>query len=175
MSSNAVQAQPVPPDAGEKPLFSPALTELMDDVLAGRSPNAGRFCGNCYAPLGKNARRCEYCGIDTDQAQPLRRLPREVFAIYRVQRAREGWVVRGIAYGGLLSGIILGLMPIAFYDVHTWTAIALFAIIIFFYLLSANLANSLGDAVGYSWGQSAARKRLRTFSEQRDAAGEERA
>jgi hypothetical protein len=153
------------PSGSDKPVFSPVLTALMDDVLAGRSPNVGRFCGNCYAPLGRNTERCQYCGSEASAVAPLRRLPREVFAVYRAQRAREGWVVRGIAYGGLLAGIILGLLPIAFYDVHPWTAIALFAIIIFFYLLAANLANSLGDALGYAWGQSAARKRLQALAE----------
>src|SRR5581483_2816983 len=152
------------PSGSDKPVFSPVLTALMDDVLAGRSPNVGRFCGNCYAPLGRSSRRCEYCGIETAEAALQRRLPREVFAIYRAQRAREGWVVRGIAYGGLLTGIILGLLPIAFFDVHPSTAIALFAIIIFFYLLSANLANSVGDALGYAWGQSLARRRLQAFA-----------
>jgi len=66
-----------------------------------------------------------------------------------------------------MTGIILGLLPIAFADVSLWTAAALFAIIIFFYLLSANMANSLGDSLGYGWGQRVALRRWLRFVAER--------
>ncbi|HXG35601.1 MAG TPA: hypothetical protein VNL15_01385 [Dehalococcoidia bacterium] len=146
-------------EAEERPVLSPRLQEFLAEVLAGRAPNAGRFCGDCYSPLAASTETCYYCQTSTKDKPTITRVPAEVFAILRAQRSREGWVVRGIAYGGLLAGIILGLLPIAFADVQLWTGVALFAIIIFFYLLAANLANSLGDALGYRWGQAAARRK----------------
>ena len=118
-------------------------------------------------PLAKEAPQCSHCGASVQDMAPVRRVPGEVFAILRAQRARESWVVRGMAYGGLLAGIVLGLLPIAFADVSLWTAVALFAIIIFFYLLSANLANSVGDSLGYRWGQREAKRRWQRFVAER--------
>lgn len=153
----------------EKPLLSPRLQTFMDEVLAGRAPNAGRFCGNCYAPLRKTDEVCQHCGLATAETLPVDRIPREVYGMYSLQRSREGRVVRSVAYGGLLLGIILGLMPIALWDVQTWTALALFGVVIFFYVFSANLANTVGDSLGYAWGQAALRKHWRAFIAQREA------
>lgn len=118
-------------------------------------------------PLAREAPQCSHCGVAIQDTAPVRHVPGEVFAIMRAQRARESWVVRGMAYGGLMTGIILGLLPIAFADVSLWTAAALFAIIIFFYLLSANMANSLGDSLGYGWGQRVALRRWLRFVAER--------
>ncbi len=90
--------------------------------------------------------------------------------MHRTRRNREGLVVRGIAWGGLTTGVALSLVPIAFGGVTLWTVAGFVAILVFFYLLSANLANSLGDALGYRWGQSTFRRRWQRFVAERDAA-----
>jgi len=88
--------------------------------------------------------------------------------MYRAQRSREGWTVRGIAWGGLTLGVVLGLLPLTFYGVNWWTVMAFFGAMALFYIGSANLANSVGDAVGYRWGQSELRRRWEAFVRARE-------
>jgi hypothetical protein len=149
----------------------------LDDVLEGRAPNGGRFCGYCYHPLpadapggqASNGRRyCPHCGRSPNDWPPAARVPDEVFAAYRGQRSREAWVVRGIAWGGLTLGVVLGLLPLALSGVTWWTVLALFGTLAFFYIASANLANSVGDAIGYRWGQSVLRRRWQAFVRERE-------
>jgi rRNA maturation protein Nop10 len=149
-------------------IFSERLTGLLDDVLEGRAPNAGRFCARCYHPLTGEAPTCPHCGAATVTEPPVARIPDEVFAMYRAQRSREGLVVRSIAWGGLTAGVILGLMPLAFYNVTWWSVVAFFGIMALFYVGSANLANSIGDSLGYRWGQSELRRRWTAFQRGRE-------
>jgi len=144
---------------------------LLDDLLAGRAPNAGRFCGYCYHPLAPERQSCPHCGRATGDWPAVARIPPEVIEAHRLRRGREGLVVRTIAWGGLTVGVTLALLPIAFGGVKLWTVLAFFGLLVFFYLLSANAANSLGDAWGYRWGQALFRRRWERFVAQRDAGG----
>lgn len=172
------------PEASPKPvagqrmhngIFSERLLALMDDVLEGKSPNAGRFCGYCYHPIATSASRvesgepCPHCGRLAADWPPVAKVPPEVIAMYRRQLSREGLVVRSIAWGGLTLGVTLGLMPLAFFGVTWWSVLAFFGTMAFFYVASANLANSLGDALGYRWGQSQLRRRWEAFVRAREA------
>ncbi len=130
----------------------------MDDILAGRAPNAGRFCGYCFHPLAAERTACPHCGRATGDYPPVEALPRELLAAHRKRRAREGTAVRTIAWGGLTLGVVLALVPLAFGGVAWWSVSAFFGILAFFYIASANLANSVGDALGYAWGQQAMRR-----------------
>ena len=76
---------------------------------------------------------------------------------------------RTVAWGGLSAGVVIALLPLAFADVQLWTVLAFFGLLFFFYVFSANLANSLGDALGYRWGQSLFRRRWERFVARRDA------
>jgi len=76
--------------------------------------------------------------------------------------------VRSVAWVGLTLGVVLGLVPLAFYGVTWWTAAAFFGAMAVFYVGSANLANSVGDALGYRWGQAELRRRWSAFVRQRD-------
>src|SRR5437899_2776099 len=138
-------------------------------MLAGRAPNAGRFCGYCYQPLALDRQRCPHCDRDTAQAAVVAAVPAAVIEMYRRQRSREGLVVRTMAWVGLTIGVIASLLPLAFAGVTWWSAGSFFALLLIFYLLSANLANSVGDALGYHWGQSLLRERWQRFVEERDA------
>jgi len=82
-------------------------------------------------------------------------------------RNREGLDVRTVAWGGLSVGVIAALLHLALGDVALWSVIAFFGLLVFFYLLSANLANSLGDSLGYAWGQSLVRREWARFVKQR--------
>ena len=142
---------------------------LLDDILAGQAPNAGRFCGHCYHPLAPDRDLCAHCARSSAEQRPAESVPRAVIEMHRRRRGREGLVVRTIAWGGLTVGVIAALVPIAFGNI-TWLSVtAFFALLAFFYLLSANLANSLGDTLGYRWGQSLVRREWARFEQERTA------
>lgn len=150
--------------AGERPSSSEApggvggeivsarLVVWLDEVLAGRAPNTGRFCGNCYHPRQAEGNDCPHCGTSAAESGTVESVPLELIEAHRRRRGREGAVVRGIAWVGLTIGVSLALVPLAFAGVTWWSVTAFFGLMIFFYILSANLANSVGDAWGYRWG-----------------------
>jgi hypothetical protein len=141
---------------------------LLDDILTGNAPYAGRFCGNCYHPLAPERRTCPHCDRATAVTPAVGAIPPEVIEMYRLQRSREGLVVRTMAWSGLTIGVVVALLPLAFGDVTWWSVSAFFGLLLVFYLLSANLANTVGDALGYRWGQSLLRRRWETFVAKRD-------
>lgn len=146
------------------------LELLLEDIGAGSAPNAGRFCGYCYNPLAAERWSCPNCGRAVAEWPPVERVPPEVADMYRKSRSREGAVVRSIAWGGLTLGVALALVPLAFGGVEWWTVSLFFGVMALFYILSANLANSVGDALGYAWGQSILRRRWARFVAERDGA-----
>jgi hypothetical protein len=152
-------------------VFSERLLVLLDDVLAGQAPNAGRFCGYCYHPLSPERESCPHCGLASAEWPAVANVPRPVLEMHRRRRGREGLVVRAIAWGGLTVGVIVALLPFVFADVTWWSVIAFFALLFGFYVLSANVANSVGDALGYRWGQSLTRREWARFVSQRDSVG----
>jgi hypothetical protein len=153
------------PGGGE--VFSERLTALLDDILSGAAPNAGRFCGDCYHPLAPERSACPHCGRAAAEAAPVENVPLEVIEMQRVRRSREGLVVRSVAWAGLTVGVAVALVPLAFGGVHWWSIGSFFGLLAFFYLFSANLANSVGDALGYRWGLSELRRRWARFTAQR--------
>lgn len=150
------------PDGVEAP--SQRLEELLDDILAGRAPNAGRFCGGCFHPLSAGRESCPHCQRPVN-GDVVDSIPRAIVDAHRVRRNREALVVRGVAWGGLTAGVLVALLPIAFWGVHWWSIGGFFSLLAFFYLFSANLANSVGDALGYRWGLAAFRRRWQWFKE----------
>ncbi len=140
----------------------------MDDILQGRAPNAGRFCGYCYHPLAPERDMCPHCGRSAGDWPAASRIPDGVIDMHRARRGREGLVVRSIAWGGLTAGVIVALLPLIFAGAVWWAILSFFAIMASFYLVSANVANSLGDALGYRWGQSTVRRRWERFVGERD-------
>ncbi|MEX1193438.1 MAG: hypothetical protein WD904_11270 [Dehalococcoidia bacterium] len=133
-------------------IISKRLIAWLDEVLAGRAPNTGRFCGNCYHPLQPDMTACPHCATATADTPAVAAVPLEIIDAHRRRRGREGTFVRTIAWGGLTMGVTASLVPLAFGGVHWWSFALFFALLVFFYLLAANLANSLGDAWGYRSG-----------------------
>jgi hypothetical protein len=165
-ATSGAAAAPVPADGG---IISERLADLLDDMLAGRAPNAGRFCGNCYHPLAPERDACPHCGTTVAERPTVAAVPREVIEAFRLRRGREGLVVRSFAWVGLAIGITVALLPLAFFGAtHWWTFASFFGLMFFFYLLSANLANSVGDSLGYSWGQAVFNRHWRKFVARRD-------
>jgi len=133
-------------------IVSARLVAWLDEVLAGRAPNTGRFCGSCYHPRQAEDADCPHCETSAAEAGTVERVPLDVIEGHRRRRSREGLVVRGIAWTGLTIGVAVALIPLAFAGVTWWSTSAFFGLMIFFYIFSANVANSLGDAWGYRWG-----------------------
>jgi hypothetical protein len=154
----------------EDEVISPRLVSWLDEVLAARAPNTGRFCGNCYHPLAAERSDCPHCGTSTRDVSAVASVPLEIIEAHRRRRGREGTVVRTVAWGGLTLGVTLSLVPLAFAGVKWWSAASFFAIMFGFYILSANLANSLGDSLGYRWGLAGFRKTWDRHVAERDAA-----
>lgn len=157
--------EPVAPvtASGRSEIFSERLLLLLDDVLSGQAPNAGRFCGYCYHPLPPERDACPHCGRSTAEWAPVAAIPAPVLDMHRRRRGHEGLVVRAVAWGGLTVGVGVSLLPIAFGGVGWLNIAAFFGLLFGFYVLSANLANSLGDALGYRWGQSLIRREWARF------------
>lgn len=149
-------------------VLSPRLRELIEDILEGRAPNAGEFCGNCYHPLAQDAAVCPHCGRRKGEPSSVESIPMQVIDMHRRRRSREGLAVRSIAWGGLTIGVIVALLPFVFGDVTLLTVVLFFGLLIFFYIGSANVANSLGDSLGYRWGRSDFERRWHAFTRDRD-------
>jgi hypothetical protein len=149
------------------PIFSARLLALLEDILRGQAPNAGRFCGNCYNPLADDAEQCGHCGLSTAKPPPVRQIPREVFGMLRAQRLREAIPVRSLAWGGLAAGLSLALFLMVVLPFWWNVAVSVVAFGIS-YVAAANIANWLGDALGYRWGQRVLEKRWQAFVQGRD-------
>lgn len=157
------------PAGPDTEILSARLRELIEDILEGRSPNAGHFCGNCYHPA-EQITTCQHCGISSSEVAGAQAIPLEVIAMHERRRGREGLVVRSFAWTGLTIGVTVALLPFVFGDVTILTAVLFFGLLLVFYIGSANLANSVGDALGYRWGRSLFEKLWRDFIAQRDSA-----
>jgi membrane protein implicated in regulation of membrane protease activity len=97
----------------------------------------------------------------------VRQIPPEVFAMFRAQRLREAIPVRSLAWGGLAAGLSLALFLMVV--LPFWWNVAAFAVSLgASYVAAANIANSLGDALGYRWGQRELQKRWEAFVRERD-------
>jgi hypothetical protein len=151
-------------ESAEKPIFSERLEALAQQIYRGQEPNAGRFCANCYNPLMESG-HCNHCGATGS----VERVPREVLIMIKAKHGREARVVRTIAYGGLLLAMIAASAGLIFIS-GNWGIAAFILILIGGYFVSALLANSIGDAWGYAYGQKGLADEWRRFVEQRNSA-----
>ena len=141
-------------EAAEVPIFSDRLTTVLNSIFDGESPNAGRFCGYCYTPLG-DRERCLHCEKSTSEQPPADSIPEAIIAMYRKTRRRESLVVNGFAYAGLFSAvaIFIGLFAVMFFNgAGFWWYV--FDIVLLFVLarvLAGLVGGYIGDEVGYRY------------------------
>ncbi len=166
--SEELETIDLPANGPSDEILSQRLRDLLEDVLEGRAPNAGRFCSNCYHPVAGEEEICRHCGISSAEVAIVEAVPLEVIDMHRQRRSKEGLVVKTVAWGGLTIGVTVSLLPFVFGDVTALTAVAFFGLLLVFYIGSANLANSVGDALGYRWGRSQFEKRWREFIAERE-------
>ena len=138
------------------PVFSPRLDELMASMLAGETPNVGRFCGYCYTPLSKKAPECAHCHRTTAAFEPVAKIPRDFFELYKRMRKREALIVNSFAFGGLALGLVLFilLVALAVYRLHQslWALAGATAVLIIGGRVFAGILGGwIGDSIGYDY------------------------
>ena len=110
----------------------------------------------------------------------LRRLLYVIFALVAVLIANSGYLVgvtlleqiTGATYqnffyltmflGILLSALLMAVLP------FWWNTAAFIGGLAASYVISGNLANTLGDSIGYRWGQSAAQRKWQQLAQKRE-------
>ena len=143
------------------PLFSERLEELLVAVTRGDSPNAGRFCGHCYHPLGERTRVCPHCATGTDQREPVATVPERVVEMLRAQRQTESRIVNAFAYAGLIIAVLGGLalvlgVPFLRENLIWATVVYVVVLLIGGRGLAGVLGGYYGDRIGFERARRAA-------------------
>ena len=163
------------PDDGV-PLFSTSLEEHLVAVSRGQAPNRGRFCGNCYTPIGPDTQRCPHCGEDTKAGRrPVNSVPDTVMQALRAQRKTESRWVTGLAYLGLLIAVVGGIVFVltvpVLKDRLIYATIAYGVILLIGGRgLAAVLGGYYGDRIGYERARAKTRAAWEQIVAERDAA-----
>jgi hypothetical protein len=123
--------------------FLDALQERMERIIRGDSPNAGRFCGYCYARLDEDSSACAVCGRSAGSFLPVSRVPRDALRVYNVHRKKMRLWVNLFAYLGILIAVVLFIVMIVYLP-NPWVW---FAVPVLFFG-SWYFANLLGGWLG---------------------------
>ncbi|MCY4454680.1 MAG: zinc ribbon domain-containing protein [Chloroflexi bacterium] len=160
MTMESGERRYVPDD--DCPLFSERLEEQILAVTGGSAPNAGRFCGHCYTPLGERTAVCPHCATETSDRRPVGRIPEVIIEMLQAQRKTESRIVNGFAYLGLTLAVVGGLvlvLGVPYLRAHLiWATIVYAAVLIVGgRVLAGVLGGYYGDRIAYE----RARGRLR--------------
>ncbi len=142
--------------------YATRLQDRMDEIIDRQVPNAGIFCGFCFARLAAGGERCPSCATETAECATVTAVPPEVLGIYRAKkRAEASWV-----YGGALLGLLIA--AVLFVVLVVWAAgplghpgVAFLVLIGGGYLLAQLFGPLIGGQVGYRRGS---RKRDRLWA-----------
>ena len=156
------------------PLFSERLEELLVAITRGESPNAGRFCGHCYHPLGPETPLCPHCGTEAAERAPVEAVPQQIVEMLRAQRRIESRIVNAFAYLGLIIAIVGGLalvLGIPYFWSNLIAATIAYAVILLVggRLLAGVVGGYYGDRIGYERARRALRERWAEWVVERDA------
>lgn len=157
----------------ECPLFSERLEELLVAVTRGESPNAGRFCGYCYHPLGERTGSCPHCATSTEACAPVDSVPDEIIEMLRAQRQTESRIVNAFAYTGLIIAVLGGLalvLGVPFLRANLIWATVVYAAVLLIggRGLAGWLGGYYGDRIGYERARRALRERWAEWVVERD-------
>jgi len=158
-----------PPAAGDDAILD-TLQERMERIIRGDSPNAGRFCGYCYARLDADAATCPACGRATRDLPPVARVPRDALRVYDVHRRAMRLWVNLFAYLGILLAVVLFIVMIVFLP-NPWVWFSVPVLFFGSWYLANLLGGGVGAAIGGRKGVPARAARWRELLERR-AAGE---
>ena len=138
------------------PLFSERLNALLEEVVKGQSPNAGRFCSHCYTPMSEEGERCQHCGRSTREHPPQPRVPPEVIRMFRNMRRRESIVVHAFALAGLVLAVAVSIGLFAVFEPLWWRILDIVLMVVMARVFAGILGGFVGDHIGYGY----ARRRL---------------
>jgi hypothetical protein len=139
----------------ELPVFSERLSALLEEYVAGKAPNVGRFCGYCCSPLDPTRVHCPHCRRAVADYPTMTKVPPEVLEMFRKQRRRESLVVNGFAYIGLFTGtfIFIAVFYLLFLlNAGIWWYV--FDIVLLFVaarVLAGIFGGYFGDELGYRY------------------------
>src|SRR5829696_8749589 len=91
-----------------------ANQERMERIIRGDSPNAGRFCGYCYARLDEGVSQCTICGRAVAETAAVTQIPREVLRAYNAHRTKMRLWVNLFAYLGIFLAVALFIVMIVY-------------------------------------------------------------
>ena len=146
------------------------LQERMERIIRGDSPNAGRFCGYCYARLEAEQQGCPVCGRATQDIEPVARVPRDALRVYNAYRRKMQLWVNVFAFSGIFLSIVLAGVILAVFSTP-WNYLA----VVMMFFGSWYFANLLGGGFGALLGtRQGAPRRAAKWREllERRAAGE---
>jgi hypothetical protein len=156
--------------SGDDAAILDALQERMERIIRGDSPNAGRFCGYCYARIEAEAARCPVCHRSTAEVAPVPRVPRDALRVYNAHRKRMRLWVNTFAYLGILLAVVLFIVMIVYLP-NPWVWFAVPVLFFGSWYLANLLGGWLGALLGTRQGVPARAAAWRTLLERR-AAGE---
>lgn len=98
--------QNLPPGTGDHPegadfALLDRLQEKMEERLARKVPEGGRFCGYCYGRLRESEEHCPFCGRAIAVVGTAAAVPQEVLRAYRAKQRTESTWVYGMGFVGL--------------------------------------------------------------------------
>lgn len=147
-----------------------ALQERMERIIRGDAPNAGRFCGYCYARLDRDQATCAVCGHAIATVGAVPRVPRAALRVYNTyRRAMQIWV-NAFAFLGIFLAIVVTGVMIAFLP-SPWNFIAAVTVLFTAWYFANLLGGGLGAALGARQGRPARAAAWQELLERR-AAGE---
>jgi hypothetical protein len=146
------------------------LQERMERIIRGDSPNAGRFCGYCYARLDEAASTCAICGRSAADYQPVPRVPRDALRVYNAHRKKMRLWVNLFAYLGILIAVALFIAMIVYLP-NPWVWFAVPVLFFGSWYFANLLGGWLGAMLGTRQGVPARSAAWHTLLERR-AAGE---
>ena len=171
MTMESGERRYVPDD--DCPLFSQRLEEQILAITGGSAPNAGRFCGHCYTPIGERTSTCPHCATTTSERNPVGRIPQPIVEMLQAQRKTESRIVNGFAYLGLTLAVVGGLLlvlGVPYLREHLiWATIVYAAVLVVGgRVLAGVLGGYYGDRIAYERARGRLREEWAEWVAERD-------
>jgi hypothetical protein len=146
------------------------LQDRMERIIRGETPNAGRFCGYCYARLNPESEDCPVCGRSTAAVAPVARVPRAALRVYNAYRRKMQVWVNTFAFTGIFLACVISWLIYAGLP-NPWSFLSVATLFFGSWYLANLLGGGLGAAIGVPRGRTARDEQWRALLERR-AAGE---
>ena len=148
------------------------LQEKMEERLARKVPERGRFCGFCYARLREADTVCAFCERQVADSRTVNEIPQEVLRAYKArQRTEAVWVYMSAFVGLIIASGLFIVLVLYGPGVLGHPALAFIVLIGGGYVLAQVTGPLLGGQVGYRRGTRKRDEIWAAFLRQRDDSG----